>query len=122
MDSQEYLALPVVVSAPAEIDACNAAELGAVLLAANGSGVAVVVDMSQTVFCDSVGISALVQARHRAVAGGGELRLVVTGASVLRIFAVTGVDQLFPVFASLPDALAARPAPSPPAAHLEPCL
>lgn len=110
MDSQQSLALPVVVSAPAEIDASNATELRAALVAANGSGPAVVVDMSQTVFCDSAGISALVEAYHRAGAGGGEVRLVVTGASVLRIFAVAGVDQLFPVFASLPDALAAPPA------------
>jgi anti-sigma B factor antagonist len=120
MDSQQTLALPVVVSAPAEIDATNAAELCAALVAACDAGPAVVVDMSQTVFCDSAGIGALVQARHRAVAGGGELRLVVTGASVLRIFAMTGVDQLFPVFASLPGALAARPAPSPPTEQLEP--
>lgn len=104
MNSQENLALPVVVSAPAEIDACNAAELRAAL-AAHGSCPAVVVDMFQTVFCDSAGIRALVQARRQAEAVDGEVRLVITSVSVLRVFALTGADQLFPIFTSLPAAL-----------------
>ena len=106
MDSQEDLAWPAVVSAPAEIDASNVAQLRAALLAANGSCPAVVVDMSQTVFCDSAGIGALVQAHNRARADGGEVRLVITSASVLRIFALVGADQLLLIFTSLPDALA----------------
>lgn len=57
-------------------------------------------------FCDAAGISALVQARNQAEADGGEVRLVITGASVLRTFALIGVDQLFPIFTSLRAALA----------------
>jgi anti-anti-sigma factor len=106
MDSQANVALPVVVSAPAEIDATNANQLRATLLAADGSRPAVVVDMSQTVFCDAAGISALVQARNQAEADGVEMRLVITSASVFRVFALIGVDQLFPIFTSLPAALA----------------
>jgi anti-sigma B factor antagonist len=118
MNSQEDLALPVVVvSAPAEIDASNAAQLRAALVAADGSRPTVVVDMSQTVFCDSTGISALVQARDQAETGGGEVRLVITSASVLRIFAVIGADQLFPIFTSLPAALADKTRPPAPAAE-----
>jgi len=103
MVSAEHVALPVVVSAPAEIDITNAAQLGAAVLAAKSSGPAVVVDMSQTVFCDSYGVRALVQAYR---AGGGEVRLVITSKAVLRVFSLIGVDQLFPTFTSLPDALA----------------
>lgn len=109
MDSQENLAVPVVVSAPAEIDASTVAQLRAALLAADGSCPAVVADMSQTVFCDAAGVSALVQARNRAEADGGEVRLVITSASVLRTFALIDVDQLFPIFTSLPAALADGP-------------
>src|SRR5262249_54145636 len=100
MDGQDNLA--VVVSAPTEIDASNAAELRAALVAVNGGRPAVVVDMSQTGFCDSAGVSVLVEAHHRAEVGGCEVRLAVTGASVLRIFALTGVNQLFRVFARQP--------------------
>jgi len=45
----------------------------------------------------------------RAQADGGELRLVVRAPSVLRVFAVTGVDKVFRMFASLPEAVAGTP-------------
>jgi anti-sigma B factor antagonist len=100
-----------VVRPPADIDVTTAGQLEVDLVSAASEGPTVVVDMSQTQFCDSTGISVLNQARERAEADGGQLRLVITSASVLRIFAVTGIDQLFPIFTSLPDALAVGPAP-----------
>jgi anti-sigma B factor antagonist len=111
MDSQEYLAAPVVVAVPAEVDATNAVQLRAALLAVAGRCPAVVVDMSRTLFCDIAGIGVLAQARNRAMAGSGEVRLVIVSVSVLRIFALTGHDQLFPIFPSLADALADGPGP-----------
>jgi len=49
------------------------------------------------------------------------VRLVITAVTVLRIFAVTGIDHLIPNFPSLQEALAPAPAvpgspplPSPP--------
>lgn len=96
MDSQQYWAAPVVVAAPAEVDATSAAQLRTALLAVDGRCPAVVGDMSRTVFCDMAGISVLAQARDRAMAGSGEVRLVITSVSVLRIFALTGHDQLVP--------------------------
>jgi anti-sigma B factor antagonist len=121
MDRQEHLALPVVVSAPAEIDINNAMQLGAAVVAANGRCPTVVLDMSQTVFCDSAGIHALVQAHKRVKAGGGQVRLVITTAFVLGVFALTGVDQLFPIFASLPDAVADGHQPPAAPGQLEIC-
>lgn len=100
-----------MVSAPAEIDATNAVQLAAAVVAAKSSGPAVVLDMTQTVFCDSAGISALVGAHQ---ADGGEVRLVITSAAVLRVFALTGVDQLLPIFTSLPSALTDGTPPPPP--------
>jgi anti-sigma B factor antagonist len=106
MDSQHYLAAPLVVIAAAEIDAANASQLHTALSATGGRCPAVVVDMSRTVFCDMAGIGVLVQARNRARADGGEVRLVITSVSVLRMFALTRRDYLFPIFTSLADALA----------------
>ena len=65
----------------------------------------VVVDMSRTRFCDSSGLNALVAADRRARAEGGEVRLVVTGESVIRIVELTGVDRVIPIYASLEEAL-----------------
>jgi anti-anti-sigma factor len=99
-----------VVAAPEEIDITNAAGLRAALLqaAVHGNGT-LVVDMSQTQFCDSSGLNVLVRAHKQAQAEGREVLLVITGAAVLRIFAVTGIDHLIPNFPSLEEALAQAP-------------
>ena len=95
-----------VVAAPEEIDITNAAGLRAVLhdAAAQGSRT-LVVDMSQTQFCDSTVLNVLVRAHQRALAQGGEMRLVISAAHVLRIFAITGIDRVIPSFPSLEEAL-----------------
>jgi anti-sigma B factor antagonist len=95
-----------VVTPPAEIDIVHAASFRAALADAAAGHPVVVVDMSATMFCDSTGLRLLLQASDRAAAMGGELRLVLATPQMLRIFAVTGFGQLFPVFATLPDALA----------------
>ena len=96
-----------VVAAPEEIDITNAAGLRAALLRAAAPGYGtLVVDMSRTQFCDSAGLNVLVRAHQRTQAEGGVLLLVICGAAVLRIFAVTGIDRLIPTFPSLGQALA----------------
>jgi anti-sigma B factor antagonist len=104
-----------VVAAPEEIDITNAAGLRAALLqaAAHGNGT-LVVDMSRTQYCDSATLNVLVRAHKRAQAEGREVLLVITTATVLRIFAVTGINHLIPNFPSLEQALAQAPAGSDP--------
>jgi len=104
-----------VVAAPEEIDASNADCLRAVLLEAAARGhETFVVDLTRTQFCDSAGVGVLARAHNRALAEGGELRLVMpTSASVLRVFALTGIDQVIPHFPSLCEAL--NPPPADPA-------
>lgn len=99
-----------VMTTPEEIDITNADGLRAALLesAAPGSG-RFVIDMSRTQFCDTAGLHALVGAHKRALAGGGEIRLVISSAAVQRIFAITGLDQVIPNFTSLQGALAPTP-------------
>ena len=95
-----------VVTAPEEIDLANAAALRAALLEAAGpEHPLVVVDMSQTRFCDSTGLNVLVVVDRLARARGGEVRLVVTSESVIRIVKLTGVDRFIPIYASLEEAL-----------------
>jgi anti-sigma B factor antagonist len=104
-----------VVSAPAEIDVTNAGRLGqAIRSCADAGHTTQVVDMSETTFCDSAGLEQLVQAHRQAVATGGELRLVIGTASVMRILALVGADRMMPIFTSLDDALEQEvPAPGP---------
>lgn len=101
-----------VVSAPAEVDVSNADELRQFLLACAEEGHPVlVVDMSETAFCDSTGLHQLVRAHKRAIAAGGEVRLVIGTPTVLRLFAIVGIDGFFPIFNSLDDAVASRATP-----------
>jgi len=100
-----------VVVAPEEIDITNAPRLRAALLDAGSRGrAAVVVDMSGTRFCDTAGLHALVGAHRRAQAEGSRVLLVVAANAVLRILAITGLDQALAHFTSLDDALAAAQA------------
>jgi anti-sigma B factor antagonist len=96
-----------VVAAPEEIDITNAEALRAALLeaAVNGHDT-LVVDMTRTQFCDSSGLHALIAAHRRAEAEGREVLLVIPSTTVLRVFALTGVDRVIPNFTSLPEALA----------------
>ena len=95
-----------VVWAPKEIDITNADGLRAALLeSATRQPGTLVVDLTQTQFCDTAGLHALVSARKRAQAEGGEVALVISGPAVQRIFAITGLDHVFPTFTSLEEAL-----------------
>ena len=100
-----------VVAAPEEIDITNAEGLRAALGQAAGDGhETLVVDMSRTRFCDCSGLHALVAAHRRPRPGRGDVLLVIPGAAVLRVLAITGIDQVIPDFASLDEALAQAPA------------
>jgi anti-anti-sigma factor len=101
-----------VVAAPEEIDASNTDWLRTTLLETAARGHATfVVDMTRTRLCASAGLGALARAHKRALAEGGELRLLMpTSAAVLRVFAVTGIDRLIPTFTDLDQAL--QPAPA----------
>jgi len=98
--------VPVVV-APEEIDITNVPELRSALLeAATDEHVTLVADLTRTRFCDSSGVHSLLAAHKRAQAHGSELLLVISGAAVLRVFSITGIDRMIPNFTSLDDALA----------------
>jgi anti-sigma B factor antagonist len=104
-----------VVAAPAEIDISNADWLDAVLREAADRGHATfVVDLTRTRFCASSGVGVLVRAHKRALADGGELRLVIpASASMLRVLAIVGIDQVIPNFPSLYEAVVPAPATAP---------
>jgi anti-sigma B factor antagonist len=99
-----------VVAAPEEIDITNAEALRSALLAAADGHGTLVVDMTRTRFCDSSGLHVLIAAHRRAGAEGREVLLVIPSTTVLRVFALTGMDTVIPNFTSLAEALAQAPA------------
>lgn len=97
-----------VIRPDAEVDAANADHLRAAIAAAGGAGPRLlVIDMGGTAFCDSTGLNVLVRAHRRLEEAGGELRLVAREPTLLRIFAVTGMDSMFRIFGTLDAAVAA---------------
>jgi anti-anti-sigma factor len=96
-----------VVRAPEEIDITNAGCFREALLAAaeRGAGITVI-DLTRTRFCGSAGLHALVAAHKRARAGGGAVRLVVSHPHILRILAISGLDQVIACHDDLGRALA----------------
>ena len=95
-----------VVTAPEEMDITTAYRLRGALAAAVRGHATVVVDRTRTHACDTAGLHVLVRAHRRALAQGGELRLVAPSPDVRRLFAVTGLDRVIRHFASLDEALA----------------
>jgi anti-anti-sigma factor len=95
-----------VVTAPEEIDITTAYRLRAALASAARGHATMVVDMTRTHACDTAGLHVLVRAHRRALAQGGELRLVMPSPDVRRLFAITGLDRVIRHFASLDEALA----------------
>jgi anti-sigma B factor antagonist len=97
----------VTVEFPAEIDVNNAGRIRALLLSlVEESGAQVViVDMTETTFCDSAGITALATAHRKATAQGVVMKVVAATAPVLRIFELTGIDQVVRVFPTTSAAL-----------------
>jgi anti-sigma B factor antagonist len=95
-----------VVAAPEEIDITSAPDLRSALQEAAADGHrTLVLDMTQTRFCDSSGIHTLLAVHKRAQADDGELLLVIPNPPALRIFAITGVDRVIPNVTSLEEAL-----------------
>jgi len=95
-----------VVTTPDEIDINNAGFLAEALLAAAAVGQPVViVDMTGTEFCDSTGLSVLVQALRQAEQADAQLTLVVRTPGLRRMLAVSGMSSFFQTYDSLAEAV-----------------
>jgi anti-sigma B factor antagonist len=98
-----------VISASRELDLATAAELCARVDAARHTGhKRLLLDLTRVEFCDSSGLRALIGASEEVRASAGRLVVVppVAGA-VMRLFALTGADELLPLRSSVDDGLAA---------------
>jgi len=85
----------VTIRLAGEIDLATVPQLRQVLDAHARSGQTMVIDLREIDFVDSMGLAALVRARHRAIARGAKLELVAPPESVYKVFTLTRLDQLF---------------------------
>ena len=94
-----------VVSVSGEVDVYTSPQLKIALVAAveDECGV-VVVDLDKVGFIDSSGLGVLVGALRRVREAGGDLRIVCGRDNVVKIFRITGLDRVFPMFVSVDEA------------------
>lgn len=93
------------VTLEGEVDVYTAPRLKEELVSAIEDGcVNVIVDLEQVGFIDSSGLGVLVSALRRARERDGVVRIVCTRDNILKIFRITGLDKVFPVFADVNEA------------------
>jgi anti-sigma B factor antagonist len=66
-----------------------------------------VLDMESVEFLDSTGLGVLVGGLKRVRAHDGALHLVCTQERILKIFRITGLTKVFPIHATVADAVQA---------------
>jgi anti-sigma B factor antagonist len=96
-----------VVAISGQVDLATAPELKERMLdlVTNGHD-HLVADLTATEFLDSTALGALVSVLKRLRVKGGEMRLVCTSPSILKVFDITGLDRVFPIHASVDEATA----------------
>ena len=96
-----------VVEVGGEIDVYTAPKLREQLVDLVDDGqYHLVVDMERVEFLDSTGLGVLVGGLKRVRAHDGSLRLVCTQERILKIFRITGLTKVFPIHASVDEAVA----------------
>jgi anti-sigma B factor antagonist len=95
------------VTVGGQVDLETAPQLRACLLDLATEGkVRILVDLTGTDFLDSTGLGALVAGLKRVRLRDGEIRLVIVSRSVRKVFEITSLDRVFPIFEDLDGALA----------------
>lgn len=106
-----------IVTMPDEIDLGNSGDVDEQLKAVAGQAPDIITaDLTGTVFCDSAGVYVLTRTRELVAGKGGELRLAMGGSPVARIFELTGLDKIIPVYPDVQQSLdtpRAQPRPEP---------
>ena len=94
-----------VVSVAGEIDVYTAPRLREEITELVAAGTYdIVIDMSEVEFLDSTGLGVLVGAHRRLRARDGSLNLVCPHERLLKVFRITGLDNVFDIHRSVEDA------------------
>jgi anti-sigma B factor antagonist len=101
-----------VIEVGGEIDVYTAPKLREKLISLVEAGsYQLIVDMEGVEFLDSTGLGVLVGGLKRVRAQDGWIDLVCTQSRILRIFKITGLNKVFSIYETVPEAIAAHAFP-----------
>jgi anti-sigma B factor antagonist len=93
-----------VITVSGEVDLATSPDLDTAIIAALDSGAgSLVVDLTDVSFMDSSGLGVIVRGLKRCREADKDLDLVITNERVLKVFGITGLDQVIPIHDSLED-------------------
>ena len=105
ISEQRYGPVPVV-AVKGEIDVATAPHLRSYLdHLLDGGDESIVVDLGEVAFLDSTALGVLITTQKRCHAAGGQLVLVATNRRILKVFEITGLGDVFPMFESVSGAV-----------------
>jgi anti-sigma B factor antagonist len=91
-----------VVRVSGDIDMSSAPQLSAHLTQLRDSGTTtIIVDLSKVDFLDSSALGALIGVQKQLKADGGSLKLACSHPKIERLFAITRLTEVIPVFATV---------------------
>ncbi len=95
-----------VIELGGEVDLYTAPEFKERLVELIESGKSkIVVDLSEATFIDSTTLGVLVGGVKRLRPAGGSLALVCSDQNITKIFEITGLDRVFPIYDARAEAL-----------------
>ena len=95
-----------VISLAGEVDLYTAPEFKQQLLeVVSEGGKDVVVDFTNATFIDSTTLGVLVGGVKRLRPSGGHLSLVCSDRNITKIFEITGLDKVFPIYETRDEAV-----------------
>lgn len=104
-----------VLDVAGELDIYTSPRLRSAIQDVLGGGTPrVVVNLARTSYLDSTALSVLAAALRQARTAGGTLALVYDQPQIEKIFTITGLQEVFPVYRTESDAVAAASAGSRP--------
>ena len=93
-----------VITVSGEVDLATSPDLDTAIIAAIESGTSsVAIDLTDVSFMDSSGLGVIVRGLKRCREADKDLDLVITNERVLKVFGITGLDQVIPIHDSIED-------------------
>ena len=90
-----------IITATGEWDMANVDEFRLTLNEAVNDGIHLVIDLTGVEFLDSTALGVLVGLRNRLIEADGQLTLLCPHERILKLFRITGLDQVFTIVATI---------------------